>query len=85
MDAHTKKQIILARVKRTQLIERAIALHKESAAKMYVARGGYSKVKPGEGISNEWQDKVGSLRKRLSSSRMRIQERAKSRGAFRSK
>jgi len=73
----SKKEQILERNKKTQIIQHAIKEHKENRDSAYVSHAGYAKVEPMEGESTYWRDKVTSMRAGLSKGRERSRKRAR--------
>ena len=71
-----KKAEVLDRVKKVQVIQAAIELHKKNAEDAYISKGGYSKP-DAEGIDADIVSKIGAMRKRLGGGRVTLQARGR--------
>lgn len=69
----TKKEKILARMRRIHIIRFAIRLHQENDKLMQRARGGYAKPDKDDGnLDKGWRGKVGQLKDRVQSARAKL-------------
>jgi len=73
----TKKQEILERVKKVQLIMEAVRVHRENRDSAYISKGGYAKPEK-EGLNEGIIDKLGELRHKMRSGKSRMQGRGRS-------
>jgi len=74
----SKKEQILERMKRVETCFEAAQILAEDRKKLYVARGGFMKPVEDFKVNDDWQDRVGSMRKSISSHRDRARSRGKS-------
>ncbi len=76
----TKKELLLRRMRRIQLIQQAINLHKENAEKTQKSTGGAAR--PDDeglqgGVEDSWRGKVSQMRQGVQSHRAKAKARGK--------
>lgn len=77
-----KKQEVLDRVKKVQVIQAAIEIHKKNRDEAYISKGGFSKP-ANEGLNEDIVSKLGAMRKRLGGGKTTLH--AKGRNFFKSR
>lgn len=73
----TKEEKLKKRLKRDRIAWEAIQLHKKNREAAYIAKGGYTEVKAGEGMNEDWQSKVGAMKQQLVAGKSKLQARGK--------